>query len=42
MRDEMDSITENDTWELATLPAGHRPIGLKWIFKVKRDEKGAV
>jgi hypothetical protein len=42
MRDEMDSITENDTWELATLPAGHRPIGLKWIFKVKRDEKGVV
>jgi hypothetical protein len=42
MHDEMDSITENGTWELAALPAGHRPIGLKWIFKEKRDENGAV
>jgi len=23
-------------------PAGCRPIGLKWVFKVKRDERGAV
>jgi hypothetical protein len=42
MSDEMASIVENGTWELADLPAGHRPIGLKWIFKVKRDESGAV
>jgi hypothetical protein len=42
MRDEMDSIVENGTWELATLPAGHRPIGLKWILKEKRDESRAV
>lgn len=38
----MDSIIENGTWELIDLPASHRPIGLKWIFEVKRDEKGAV
>ncbi|KAF0928878.1 hypothetical protein E2562_010736 [Oryza meyeriana var. granulata] len=24
------------------LPPGHRPIGLKWVFKLKRDEQGAV
>jgi len=23
-------------------PAGHRPISLKWVFKLKKDEKGAV
>jgi len=23
-------------------PAGHRPITLKWVFKLKEDEKGAV
>jgi hypothetical protein len=24
------------------LPAGHRPISLKWVFKLKKDEKGVV
>jgi hypothetical protein len=40
MQDEMDSILENHTWEVTSLPPGHRAIGLKWIFKVKRDAAG--
>jgi hypothetical protein len=27
---------------LADLPPGRQAIGLKWVFKVKRDEHGAV
>jgi hypothetical protein len=27
---------------LVTLPASHRPITLKWVFKLKKDELGAV
>jgi len=23
-------------------PTGHRPITLKWVFKLKKDELGAV
>uniref|UniRef100_A0ACD5YKV7 Uncharacterized protein n=3 Tax=Avena sativa TaxID=4498 RepID=A0ACD5YKV7_AVESA len=37
MEAEMESIRSNDTWELSSLPKGHRAIGLKWVFKVKRD-----
>ena len=33
---------ENATWEPVPLPAGHRDIGLKWVFKVKRDELGNI
>ena len=42
MVEEMESIEDNQTWSLADLPPGRREIGLKWVFKVKRDEHGAV
>lgn len=42
MMDEMDSITDNKTWVLVDPPPSHRPIGLKWVYKVKRDERGAI
>ena len=42
MLDEFTSIEVNDTWELVDPPPGVRPIGLKWVFKTKRDEAGLV
>lgn len=42
MQAEMDSIIENGTWHLADLPPGHRAIGLKWVYKVKKDAQGAI
>jgi hypothetical protein len=39
---EMTSIDENDTWSLIDLPPGRKPIGVKWVFKVKRDEHEVV
>jgi ABC-type uncharacterized transport system substrate-binding protein len=42
MRDEITSIKENRTWELIELPSGHCAIGLRWVFKQKKDESGAV
>jgi hypothetical protein len=39
MLEELQSINkENKTWSLVTLPKGHRPIGLKWVYKLKHDE----
>ena len=42
MLEEMDSIEHNKTWSLVDLPAGHRAIGLKWVYKLKRDGKGDI
>jgi hypothetical protein len=42
MLEEMQFIEENHTWELVDPPMGCRPIGLKWVYKVKRDECGAI
>jgi len=42
MDSDMQSINKNQTWELVKLPAGHKPIGLKWVYKLKRNEDGEV
>jgi hypothetical protein len=42
MRDEINSVERNKTWLLVKLPAGHQAIGLKWVFKLKRDEAGKI
>jgi hypothetical protein len=42
MMKEMTSIEKNDTWSLIDLPPDRKPIKIKWMFKVKQDEHGAV
>lgn len=42
MLEEIASIEENKTWRLVDLPTGHRPIGLKWVYKLKKDAQGVV
>jgi hypothetical protein len=42
MLEELSSIEQNDTWILIDLPRGQHAIGLKWVFKIKRDELGAI
>ncbi|GJW51323.1 ribonuclease H-like domain, reverse transcriptase, RNA-dependent DNA polymerase [Tanacetum coccineum] len=42
MKVELDSINRNNTWVLTTLPTGHKAIGLKWVFKTKKDANGNI
>ncbi|MCO5596690.1 hypothetical protein L7F22_050758 [Adiantum nelumboides] len=42
MQQEIDSIHKNHTWDLVDLPTGKKPIGTKWVFKVKRKQDGTV
>ncbi|MCO5566892.1 hypothetical protein L7F22_020575 [Adiantum nelumboides] len=42
MQQEIDSIHKNHTWDLVDLPTSKKPIGTKWIFKVKRKQDGTV
>jgi len=42
MNMEMRAIKKYETWELTTLPAGAKRIGVKWVFKMKFNEKGNV
>ena len=42
MEEEIQAIKKNDTWELASLPCGHQAIGVKWVYKAKKNSKGDV
>ena len=42
MLEEMKAIDENEIWGLIDPPRGCRPIGLKWVYKVKQDEHDAI
>ncbi|GJV35247.1 retrovirus-related pol polyprotein from transposon TNT 1-94 [Tanacetum coccineum] len=39
MKEEMKSREKNDTWELETLPKGQKAIGVKWVYKAKKNAK---
>ena len=40
--EELGTLKKMGTWELAKLPEGRKPIGCKWVFVKKRDEKGKL
>ncbi|GJX94449.1 retrotransposon protein, putative, ty1-copia subclass [Tanacetum coccineum] len=42
MNVEMQSIKDNEVWELVDLPPDGKTIGHKWLFKKKTDMDGAV
>ena len=40
MKSEMESMSENKVWTLVDLPNGVKPIGCKWVYKIKTDKDG--
>lgn len=45
MREELDQLEKNNTWNLFRkdqIPQGHRPLGGKWVYKVRRDFNGDI
>ena len=42
MKSEMESMYENQVWNLVDLPEGARPIECKWIYKIKTDMDGKI
>lgn len=42
MEEEIHSIEKNDTKEMATIPNGHYAIGVKWVYKTKKNTNGEV
>ena len=42
MNKEMQTMKDNDVWDLVALRKGKKPISNKWIFKTKKDSNGNV
>lgn len=42
MKEELDALTKNHTWDLITLPPGQYVVGCKWIYKIKTRSDGSV
>lgn len=42
MNTELQALIDNKTWELTELPTNKKPIGCKWVYKVKLKADGTV
>jgi hypothetical protein len=40
MKEEMDSLENNQTWDLVQFPAGKRALQNKWVYKLKEEDGG--
>ena len=41
MKEELDTLSKNHTWDLVTLPPGKSVVGCKLIYKIKTRSDGS-
>ncbi|XP_060182496.1 wall-associated receptor kinase 5-like [Lycium barbarum] len=41
MKDEMDSLSANHTWELSELPKDKKALQNKWVYRIKEEPNGS-
>ena len=42
MKDELNSMANNQVWDLVELLEGFRVVGCKWVYKTKTDSSGNI
>ena len=40
MKDEIESLLKNKTWDLCKLPIGKRALQNKWVYRLKEEDGG--
>ena len=40
MKEEMDSLVKNQTWDLVKFPAGKGALQNKWVYRLKEEDGG--
>ena len=39
---DMHALADNETWDLVDAPKGVKPIGCRWVYKVKYNTGGSI
>ena len=42
MKEEIDALQQNQTWDLVPKPRDVKPISCKWVYKIKRRPDGSI
>ena len=42
MKEELQALQDNHTWDIVSCPRGTKPIGCKWVYNVKLKPDGSV
>ncbi|XP_071695376.1 uncharacterized protein [Rutidosis leptorrhynchoides] len=42
MNDEMEALNRNNTWILTELPKDRKPVGSKWVYRIKYKSTGEI
>ncbi|CAL8151775.1 unnamed protein product [Prunus armeniaca] len=42
MEEEIQALDENNTWTIVKLPEGKKPVGCKWVYKIKFRSDGSI
>ena len=42
MKEELDALSKNHTWDLVTLLLGKSVVDCKWIYKIKTRSDGSI
>ena len=42
MKEELDALSKNHTWDFLTFPPGKSVVGYKWIYKIKTHSDGSI
>jgi hypothetical protein len=42
MNSKIAALESNNTWSLVDLPPHKKPIGCKWVFKIKYKSDGSI
>ena len=42
MVEEYQAVIDNNTWKLVDYPTSVKPIGCKWVYRIKYNQKGEL